>query len=210
MRIAIVPARGRSMPAGRLSDADAREFQRLVAPHLAVLVRTARFMTGSDAQADDLVQETMVKALQNFQTLRDPHSARQWLLTIQRRTFIDRYRQEQRYHEAPLPGPEGLEELADESAGAMDDHWETPQELLERFEDAEVIEALKSLPQEIRWTLMLVDVEQLNHVQAGQILDVPVGTVKSRAHRGRAMLRDRLWALAQRRGWVSAPSERLP
>ena len=68
-----------------------------------------------------------------------------------------------------------------------------------------MIDSLRSLPEEIRWTLMLVDVERLDHAQAAQILHVPVGTIKSRAHRGRGMLRDRLLGIARQRGWIPTP-----
>jgi len=63
-----------------------------------------------------------------------------------------------------------------------------------------MIDALQRLPEEIRWTLLLVDVEGVDQADAAELLDVPVGTIKSRAHRGRAMLRDRLAPLARERG----------
>ena len=69
--------------------------------------------------------------------------------------------------------------------------------LLEQFSDAEMIDALSRLPEEIRWTLLLVDVEGMDHKEAAGVLDVPVGTIKSRAHRGRMMLRDKLLPLAR-------------
>ncbi len=65
------------------------------------------------------------------------------------------------------------------------------------FTDAQVIEALWALPEEIRWTLLLVDVEQLDVREAAEVLEVPVGTIKSRSHRGRRMLRERLLPLAR-------------
>ena len=68
-----------------------------------------------------------------------------------------------------------------------------------------MIKALKTLPEDIRWTLLLVDVEQLDHAEAAVILEVPVGTIKSRAFRGRRMLRDRLFVVARQRGLVAGP-----
>jgi RNA polymerase sigma-70 factor (ECF subfamily) len=75
----------------------------------------------------------------------------------------------------------------------------TPEEMLEAFSDREIIAALQRLPEEIRWTLLLVDVQGMDHANAAEVLDVPVGTVKSRAHRGRNMLREILRPMAARR-----------
>ena len=74
---------------------------------------------------------------------------------------------------------------------------DNPQAVLQGFGDAQIIEALKQLPEEIRWSLLLVDVEQLDQTEAARVLDVPVGTIKSRLHRGRAMLRAALSPLAR-------------
>ena len=82
--------------------------------------------------------------------------------------------------------------------------------LIEQFEDDAVIDALRSLPQDIRWTLMLVDVEQLDQTQAAELLGVPLGTIKSRTHRGRRMLRDRLHERAGQRGWIADDQNEEP
>ena len=75
--------------------------------------------------------------------------------------------------------------------------WTNPQELLERFSDQQIIDAMKQLPEEIRWTLLLIDVEGMQHHDAAEVLSVPVGTIKSRVHRGRAMLRRSLLPIAE-------------
>jgi RNA polymerase sigma-70 factor (ECF subfamily) len=77
--------------------------------------------------------------------------------------------------------------------------WHEPEAILQAFSDQQVIDALRTLPEEIRWALLLVDVEGLEHAEAATILNVPVGTIKSRAHRGRAMLREVLTPLARER-----------
>ena len=103
-----------------------------------------------------------------------------------------------------IDGEDGIDPAApaDQEAGVFDSQWDEPEMILEGFEDAEVISALKALPEEIRWTLLLVDVENLDHQEAARVLEVPEGTIKSRAFRGRGMLRDRLFRLAQQRGLV--------
>ncbi len=193
-----------------LSNEQAERFKRLVLPCLVSLVRTARFMCRREQEADDLVQEPMLKALQHFESLRQEEGVRAWLLTIQRRVYVDRCRGEKR--QAPTASHEGLIEAApappQSDGGAFDDCWKDPQHWMERFDDDDVAKALQSLPQEIRWTLLLVDVEGMDHAQAAEVLAVPVGTIKSRAHRGRAMLRDRLFGLAQRRGGSPPKQER--
>ncbi|MFW6033235.1 MAG: RNA polymerase sigma factor, partial [Phycisphaeraceae bacterium] len=72
-----------------------------------------------------------------------------------------------------------------------------------------LIEALRSLPEAMRWTLLLVDVEQLEHAGPAEVLGVPEGTIKSRAHRGRQMLRKRLAEEAKARGWVDRPQKEV-
>jgi RNA polymerase sigma-70 factor, ECF subfamily len=160
-------------------------------------------MTRSEAQANDLVQETMLKALRSFDAMERVNDVRAWLLTIQRRAFIDRYRADQSRDDGLSLDSLDADSLAEQPGGEPEEtevRWSDPQSLLERFEDAQIIEALRSLPMNIRWTLMLVDVEQLDHAQAAEVLGVPVGTVKSRAHRGRAMLRQTLSQRAQAPG----------
>jgi RNA polymerase sigma-70 factor (ECF subfamily) len=134
----------------------------------------------------------MLRAFRFIERFRERTDARAWLLAILRNVRIDRLRQNK-----AQARDVSLDQLATEPADndqAIDEPpgWEQPQEILEAFSDQQMIDALQQLPEEIRWTLLLVDVEQLDHREAAEILDVPVGTIKSRAHRGRAMLRQAL------------------
>ena len=90
-----------------------------------------------------------------------------------------------------------------ESLGERDGDWANPEALLSRFGDQEMIDALRLLPEGYRWALLLVDVQSLTIEEAAQTLDVAPGTIKSRLHRGRAMLRDRLHGFATQRGWLT-------
>lgn len=189
-----------------ITDAQAERFRRLAWPMMPVVLRTARCLTSKADEAEDLAQETMVKAMRAIDAYQDGTDIRAWLLTILRRTHIDRLRAERsRPRELPLDDAT-LAGVSDDGGpgGAYDDQWDEPEALLNRFEDEAVIEAVQSLPEDLRWTLLLVDVEQMQHREAAEVLDVAVGTIKSRTHRGRAMLRDRLYALAASRGWVGA------
>jgi RNA polymerase sigma-70 factor (ECF subfamily) len=129
-----------------------------------------------------------------------PGRTRAWLLTILRHARVDRVRSL-----APSMGTVSLDDLKWEPPGRPDSRAidcetiaEDPEVVLGQFSDAEVIDALGRLPEEIRWTLLLVDVEGMDHREAAEILGVPTGTIKSRAHRGRMMLRDVLLPLAKR------------
>src|SRR4051812_25355090 len=171
-------------------DARRRRFEDTVWPHLTAVVRVARLLVASPADAEDLAQETMLKALRSIDTLRDDADAKPWLLAILRNARIDRLRREGR-----SDGTLSLNQLEVEPADGRepaDEDWQKPEEILNAFYDAQIIRAVQELPEEIRLTLLLVDVEQLDHREAAEILDVPVGTIKSRTHRGRAMLRERL------------------
>ncbi|MBI1369751.1 MAG: sigma-70 family RNA polymerase sigma factor [Planctomycetes bacterium] len=191
--------------ASKLTDLQVERFERLAWPFLPMLLRAAQCMTHRDDQAEDLVQETMIKAMRAIDRFEEGSDMKAWLLTIQRRTFIDLYRsRKHRRAERSLDDdkvPEPTDDGGHDAEG-FDRRWEQPEQLLNRFDDDQIIDALRSLPDEIRWTLLLVDVEQMDQQQAAEVLDVPVGTIKSRAHRGRGMLRNKLYELARQRGWV--------
>jgi RNA polymerase sigma-70 factor, ECF subfamily len=194
----------------KLTESQITRFERLAWPCLPMLMRAAMCLTHRFHEAEDLVQETMIKAVRAIDRFKEGTDVKAWLLTIQRRAFIDRYRaarNERGQHsldDEATPEPAAADTA---EVGELDEHWDQPEQLLDRFDDDQVIEALRSLPQEIRWTLLLVDVQEMDQAEAAQVLGVPVGTIKSRAHRGRAMLRDKLWALARQRGWVAAKPE---
>jgi RNA polymerase sigma-70 factor (ECF subfamily) len=173
-----------------------QRFYAEVWPHAATVLRTARYLVRGDAEADDLAQEVMLKAFNHLDQLREGTDAKAWLMTILRHTRIDRVRAAAA-HERDV----SLTALGAEPAAApetpADEVWNEPEAVLQEFSDRQVIDALKKLPEEIRWTLLLVDVEGIDQAEAAAILDVPVGTIKSRAHRGRGMLRELLTPLAR-------------
>lgn len=189
-----------------LSKSQADRFRQLAWPMLPVVLRTAQILVGHSGHADDLAQDTMIKAMRAIDTYQDDTNIKAWLLTILRRTHIDQLRAN---HRRPLQlslDLEGIDLPAESvtSSEAAMDSWDEPEKLLSRFEDQSIITALRSLSVEMRWTLLLVDVEQLNHSDAASILGVAAGTVKSRAHRGRTLLREQLHDIAVQRGWVLA------
>lgn len=186
-----------------VTRAQADRFKELAWPMLPLVVRTAQCLTRQTDLVEDLAQETMIKAMRAIDTFQDGTDMKAWLLTILRRVHIDRLRSERSRPELMSLGEIDVPDDPVDAVGMYDERWEHPEELMSRFEDEQVIDALLSLPDAIRWTLLLVDVEQLDVSSAAAVLGVPNGTIKSRAYRGRAMLRDRLYAVARQRGWVA-------
>lgn len=184
-----------------LNDRQAsHKFYQLVWPHRAAILKLAQILTGHVAEAEDLAQETLLKAFKAVSTLEEGANVKAWLMRILRNARIDRLRAD---HARNPGGASGTTvSLNDLEVDPPDNRptnstWQNPQDLLNAFSDQQMIQALQNLPEEIRWTLLLVDVEGLDHKDAAQLLDVPVGTIKSRTHRGRAMLRDALLPLAR-------------
>ena len=191
-----------------LTQAQRERARRLIRPWLPTLLRTAQCLTQHQQEAEDLVQDAVVKAMRATDSFEDGTNERAWLLTILRRAHIDRGRSAQRRPlQLSLDSDEGVEPEAqdgdDEAAGKYDQQWDEPEALMNRFEDEQLIEALQQLPDDTRWTLLLVDVEQMEHTDAARVLGVAEGTIKSRAHRGRKLLRDQLYEWAQTRGWIA-------
>jgi RNA polymerase sigma-70 factor (ECF subfamily) len=181
-----------------------QHFYDLVWPHLPAVLRLARILTGDANDAEDLAQETMLKAFRSLDQFQAGTDAKRWLTTILRNARIDRIRSTARQTEREM----SLEQMELDPAAAVAgegsdvmpafEPGDDPQQILASFSDHEMIDALQQLPEEIRWTLLLVDVEGLNQEDAAGLLDVPLGTIKSRAHRGRAMLRKTLTPMVPR------------
>lgn len=191
----------------QINQTQRRRFKRLMWPWIPTVLRFAKFLTRDEHAAEDLAQETMMRALRNIDNFEEGTDAKAWLLTVERRLFLDHVRAQKHAPLASLNSEEGPELAATTEnplAGVFDEQWEEPEDLMRRFTDQELIDALAALPDETRWVLLLVDVEELQHSAAAEVLGVSMGTVKSRASRGRAMLRDRLYQRAVARGWADA------
>jgi RNA polymerase sigma-70 factor (ECF subfamily) len=181
-----------------------RRFEELALPHLAHLYRLAIRLKGSAQDAEDLVQETCVKALRAFPTLRQPGAVRAWLCQILTRLVFDHHRTEPREQAVG-----DLEEL--DRFSLYDLVWdEDPfpysenvhQDFLGQFNDDEVRQALLALPEAYRVPLVLLYVEDLSYKELAEMLGCPIGTIMSRLHRGRKILERTLWECAKRRGIV--------
>ena len=174
-------------------EADAMQF----APQL---YSAALRMTRNPADAEDVVQETFLKAYRAYDSFQAGTNLKAWLYRILTNTYINRYRKAQR-----RPSEVELGELQDlylykrlgEQSGASESAEE---EVLEQFVDSDVIQALESLPDNFRMPVLLADVEGFAYKEIAEMLDIPIGTVMSRLHRGRKALQKKLWHLAEERG----------
>jgi RNA polymerase sigma-70 factor (ECF subfamily) len=174
-----------------------KRFYDLVWPQRQVILRTAQILTGSAVEAEDLAQETLLKAFKAIDRFQKGTDARAWLLAILRNARIDRIRAAGSGSHTVSLDNMPVEPAAPSGTAPQDGAWENAEQVLERFSDQQIIDALRKLPDEIRWTLLLVDVEGLDQKEAARILETAVGTIKSRAHRGRAMLREILLPVAR-------------
>jgi RNA polymerase sigma-70 factor (ECF subfamily) len=161
-------------------------------------------LTGNAAVAEDLVQETFLKALQAFPTLRNSLHIRPWLSQILSRLGIDRHRSENR--EVATEVFEDLDRFSLYDLIGQDDPFPYSDRLhddfVAQFRDEEVRDALRGLPEAYRVPLVLLYTEEMSYRELAEVLGCPVGTVMSRLHRGRKILERELWECAKRRGLV--------
>lgn len=165
------------------TDDQRRRFEELIIPELAFLARVTRSMSRSGAEAEDLAQDTLVKAFRAIDRF-DGRHPRAWLARIARNTAINRDQRNREY----LTLEEGV--LEQEQPDEVGDRPETM--VVEGMVDEALKRALDRLPPAFRVVVQLVDVEDLSYQEAADALEIPVGTVMSRLHRARNRLREAL------------------
>lgn len=174
------------------------EFEREALPHLDALYGLALRLTGGDeARSEDLVQDAVLKAWRNWDSFELGTNCRAWLMTILRNTFINEFRRDK-----SRPNPVEFEEVAERPPG--DNLFEADPEgrIFERIIDREVIEAIQGLPDDFRLPVVLSDIEGLAYQEIADLLDIPVGTVKSRLFRARKRLQEELYGYAVEAGFL--------
>jgi RNA polymerase sigma-70 factor, ECF subfamily len=176
-----------------------RSFDDEALPHLDALYRVALRLTADPTQAEDLVQDTMLKAYRSWRQYRPGTNAKGWLLTILRNTFINDYRR--RKHEPIAMDLEAAEPHALYRSMQESDPEGT---FFSQIVDDKVLESIDALPPEFREVLVLSDIEGMRYGEIAETLQIPVGTVKSRLFRARRLLQRQLYAHAVEMGYIHA------
>ena len=190
--------------------ADQADFAELAMPFMSGLYAAALRMTRNPSDAEDLVQETYLRAYRGFGGFQEGTNLKAWLYKILTNTYINIYRAKKR-----RPDEQALDELEDFSLyrrlgglEAVDADRSPEAEVLDAIPEDSVRQAIEDLPEQFRMAVLLADVEGFSYKEIAEITDVPIGTVMSRLHRGRKQLQKRLWNLALERGLV--PSGSVP
>jgi RNA polymerase sigma-70 factor (ECF subfamily) len=185
-----------------------QSFESEAVPHLDALFATALRLTKSEEDANDLVQETMLKAYRYFDKYQEGTNCKAWLFKIMTNTFINRYRKQQKRREF----------LVDDDFRPLQDRAEAPAEnpfvgdyvqeeqLYYRLFGDEVKQALEEIPVDFRMVVLLADLQDFAYKEIAEIMECPIGTVMSRLYRGRRMLQSRLVEYARAQG-VEIPAE---
>jgi RNA polymerase sigma-70 factor, ECF subfamily len=165
-------------------------FEKVILPHEASLYAPAMALTRSASDAEDLVQETLLRAYDRFDTYRSDGSPRAWLHTIMRNLFYNMYRKKSREpRQVPLENADGssIEQPTSPSASPE-------RQVLSQLEGAALLQAVRLLPEEYRRVVAMADLQGMAYQEIADCLHIPVGTVRSRLSRGRERVRRSLTA----------------
>jgi RNA polymerase sigma-70 factor, ECF subfamily len=191
----------------QLTEIDKQRFRDEALPLLDSLYAAALRMTRNPADAEDLIQETMLRAYRSFERFEQGTNIKAWLFRIMTNAFINTYRKRQR---EPIKVPQDdVEEfdLYQELKNHDPQFSVTPETIvLDSLFEADILTAIEELPEQFRLAVVLSDIEGFSYAEMAEIMDVPMGTVMSRLHRGRKALQKRLWHLARDKGIVKPGS----
>ncbi|HVE64119.1 MAG TPA: sigma-70 family RNA polymerase sigma factor [Mycobacteriales bacterium] len=182
-------------------------FERTALPFLDQLYSAALRLTRNPADAEDLVQETFVKAFAAFHQFEEGTNLKAWLYRILTNTYINIYRKKQRE-----PQQHGVDEIEDWSLARAAEHTaaglpSAETQALDHLPDSDVKDALAALPDDFRMAVYYADIEGFSYKEIAEIMGTPIGTVMSRLHRGRKSLQKALYAYALDRGVIRPPTQ---
>lgn len=177
------------------------QFEKEALPHLDAVYRFALRLTGSPADAEDLVQETFLRAYRSWDHYTPGTAAKSWLFTICRNAFLRQRQQDTRRAQV-------IQEAAPrETALFMPAYQDDPEgSFFDSLVDETILQHIDQLPSEFREVVLLSDLEGLSYNEIAKVLEIPLGTVKSRLFRGRKLLQKVLYDYARESGIVHAPA----
>ena len=184
-----------------------KEFEDIAMEHLDSLFSMAIRLVFNKEAAEDLVQETYLKAYRFFDTFQKGTNIKAWLFKILRNTFINKYRKtvnlpSEIFYEDVESVNSNLSYKQESDSAELTDTLETKYNDLGNLMEDDVKHAIDSLPIEYKEAILLSDVEELSYNDIAEITNVPIGTVKSRLNRGRKLLQKSLWEYAKDRGFI--------
>jgi RNA polymerase sigma-70 factor (ECF subfamily) len=178
-----------------------KEFETEAFPHKDILFNFALRTTGDKDDAHDLLQETFMKAFRFWDKYEKGTNIRAWLFRIMKNSYINRYRKETR--EPGMVDYDDVENFYDSIRDDSTDSNDLQKRMYNNMLSDEVTEALQSLPEDFRTVVILCDIEGLMYDEISEFLNCPIGTVRSRLHRGRKMLEEKLYDYAKDRGIIT-------
>lgn len=179
------------------ANPDREAFEREALAHLDAVFRTALRLAGDPTEAEDLAQETMLKAFRSWRQYRPGTNAKAWLLTILRNTFVNEYRRRK-----ARPAMVDVMEIEPFTVFRAVQDADPEGSFFARIVDGDVLRAIGRLPEDFREVLVLSDVEGLSYAEIADVVEAPVGTVKSRLFRARQILQRDLYDFAVEAGYI--------
>lgn len=191
-----------SMPSQTISHDQGWNFEAAAMPFVDALYNTAYRMTRNSEDAEDLVQETYLKAYKYYDKFEEGTNFKAWLFKIMKNTFINNYRKKQQ-----KPPQSDFADIEESFESQLDQDWgrrtkDPEEELLENVLDEDLQRAMDELPPDYRMVVLLADLESFSYKEIADILDVPVGTVMSRLYRGRRLLEEAMLSYAREHGYL--------
>ncbi len=181
--------------------ADHEDFEREAIPHMDILYNYALRMTSNADDADDLVQETYLKAYRFWDKYQKGTNIRAWLFRIMKNSYINRYRKETK--EPDTVDYNDIQNFYKTIRYASADPNDLEEKIFGGLLSDDVARAIESLPEDFRTVVILCDIEGLSYDEIAEFVDCPIGTIRSRLHRGRKMLRVKLFSYAKEHGFVT-------
>jgi RNA polymerase sigma-70 factor (ECF subfamily) len=176
------------------------EFEAEALPHMDVLYNFALRTTGNEDDARDLLQETYLKAYRFWDKYEKGTNIRAWLFRIMKNSYINRYRKETK--EPDKVDYADIENFYNAIRAESTDSNDLQEHLYGNLLGDEVTKALQSLPDDFRTVVILSDIEGLTYEEIAEFVDCPIGTVRSRLHRGRKLLQEKLYDYARQQGMI--------